>query len=184
MKSAMIYTNDFNRIIDATKQFISATNKRVVYNYIRLEFDSETSTVAAVAIDGYRMSVEHSVISNCNESFIAYIKPTVKLPSKMFADISVDDEETKIKCGDFSFAFTIPKGDFLDWQKVIPKTDVVYKICFNGNYLLSALQAAKVSLGNSFKNPVILEFRSPNEPILLRTNKDDLKMVLPVRIRD
>lgn len=35
-----------------------------------------------------------------------------------------------------------------------------------------------------FRNPVILEFRSNVEPILLRTNKDDIKVVLPIRIKE
>lgn len=183
MKSARIYTNDFNRIVAATKQFASEHNVRVCYKYIRLEFDPESKTVAAVAVDGFRMSVEHSMISDCDESFVAYIKPSVKLPNKMFAVISVDEEETKISCGDFSIGFKLPHGDFIDWKKVMPKTDVVYKIGFNGNYLLSALQAAKVSCG-SLKDPVVLEFRSPSDPILLRTGVDDVKMVLPVRIKD
>ena len=49
---------------------------------------------------------------------------------------------------------------------------------------MSALQAAKALAGESFRQPVILEFRSNVEPILLRTNKEDIKMVLPVRIKE
>ena len=74
---------------------------------------------------------------------------------------------------------------FWEALKVLPKKDqlpFVTAICTN--YLLSALQAAKVSADGSFRQPVILEFRSNIEPILLRTNKEDIKMVLPVRIKE
>lgn len=89
-----------------------------------------------------------------------------------------------MRCGGFSFGYQQPAPDEFNWEKVMPQSEVKYRIGFNGNYLLSALQAAKVSLGDSFRNPVVLEFRGPTEPILLRTNNADIKMVLPIRIKD
>lgn len=41
-----------------------------------------------------------------------------------------------------------------------------------------------MAAGYDLRQPVILEFRSNIEPILLRTNKEDIKMVLPVRIKE
>lgn len=184
MKSARIYTNDFNRLIAATKAFVSDSSSRKEYQYIKLEFHAAESKVTAVAVDGYRMSVEHSIISDCDENFVAFIKSNMKLPQRNYATISLTDDgqEALIRCCGFSFGYTQPQDSGFDWEKVIPATDVKYRIAFNGNYLLSALQAAKVSADDSFRQPVILEFRSNIEPILLRTNKEDIKMVLPVRI--
>lgn len=48
----------------------------------------------------------------------------------------------------------------------------------NAEYLLSALQAAKASVGGAFKQPAILEFRGPIGPITIKTNHEDVKMVL------
>ena len=48
----------------------------------------------------------------------------------------------------------------------------------------AALQAAKASVGGAFKHPAILEFRGPLGPITIKTNHEDVKMVLPVRIRE
>jgi len=184
MKSARIYTNDFNRIIAATKGFVGKNNHRIAHQYIKLEFDAEFQKVTAIAVDGYRMSVEHAVVSDCEESFSVYVKSDVRLPAKQYAKFTLEGEEVMIRCGDFVFGYRQPKPEEFDWEKAIPKTDIAYKIGFNGNYLLSALQAAKVSCGDSFKTPVVLEFRSPVEPILLRTNKEDIKMVLPIRIKE
>lgn len=186
MKSAKICTNDFNRLISATKNFTGARLADSCHHFIKLEFHAEESQVTAAALDGYRLSVEHSVISDCNEDFVAFVKSNIRLPSGKYASISLEDDgkEAVIRCDGFSFGYTQPQDDNFDWQRAIPTSEVKYKIAFNGNYLLSALQAAKVSLGNSFKEPVVLEFRSEREPVVLRTNKHDIKMVLPVLIRE
>lgn len=184
MKTARIYTNDFNRIIAATKSFISRNSHRIAHQYIKLEFDAEHQQVTAIAVDGYRMSVEHAVVSDCEESFEVYVKSNIRLPAKQYAKFTLESDEVMVRCGDFIFGYHQPKPEEFDWEKAIPTSDITYRIGFNGNYLLSALQAAKVSCGDSFKAPVVLEFRSPMEPILLRTNKDDIKMVLPIRLKN
>jgi len=178
---ATIYSNDFNRVIAATKAFVSKDTTRKFRRYIRLEFSASDSRMTAMAVDGCRMSVEHSVCE-CDEDFVTYIHGSIKLPRKMNARIEVTGTETLIRCGDFIFGCPKITGeDDFDWRLVLPK-ESNFQIGFNGNYLITALQAAKVSCGDSFKQPVILEFRSPSEPIVLRTNTDDFKLVLPVRI--
>ena len=186
MKSARILTNDFNRIIEATKRFVSDSDHIVCNQYIKMEFCAADNQVTATALDGYRLSVEHSVISDCTEDFVVYIKSNTKLPRRQYARISLEDDgkEAVIRCNGLSFGYTQPKSDGFDWRKVIPETKVKYRIGFNGNYLLSALQSAKASSGDSLREPVILEFRSNIEPIILRTNKNDIKMVLPIRLKE
>lgn len=193
MKTANIRTDEFNRLIDATKDFTAQKDQigaRPIYNYIKMEFNAETSRVTAMAVDGHRMSVEHAVISECEENFTAYINSKVKLPKGKWATIYIDVDGTDkpdvmIRCDDFVFSYEQPKdGDFIDWRKVIPSDEPVYRIGFNGEYMLAALKAAKVSCGGFIKNPIVLEFRSPSSPILLRTNDDDIKMVMPFRLND
>lgn len=176
---AKIHTNDFNRIVDATKQFAAKNTERHIYKFIRLEFSAADHSVTAIATDGHRMSIEHSVC-DCDEDFTAYINPATRLPRGMEAIIEIEKADLIIRCGDFIFGCQQRDGDFLDWESVLPKEEVIFRIVFNGNYLLSALQSAKVSLGKSFRQPVILEFRGEEKPIILRTNKNDVKMVLPM----
>lgn len=175
-------TGAFNRLISTTKAFCSKYNRNPCYQFIRLEFHADTDEVVAVAIDGFRMSVEHAVASS-EEDFVVYVKSNISLPKNTTVYFELEDNEVIIRCDGFIFGFTQPDGEFLDWENVIPKTDVQFQIAFNGDYLLSALQAAKASAGGTYKTPVVLEFRSPTEPIILRTNKNDVKMVLPVRMR-
>lgn len=181
---AKINSNDFNRVIAATKAFVSTGNSyQKCREYIRLEFDVANSRMTAMAVDGYRMSVEHA-ICECDEDFTTYIRGSIKLPNKMDAFIEVTETDTLIRCGNIIVG--CPKlecSDNFDWIKILPEAPS-FRIAFNGNYLLSALQAAKESCGKSLRESVILEFRGPHEPVILRTNKDDIKMVLPVRIKD
>lgn len=181
MKKASMTTDAFNRLIQATKNFCSKTNRDPTLHHIRIEFHADQDEAVAVAVDGYRLSAEHAV-SKSDEDFCVYVRSNIKLPSHSTVDIELVDKEVLLRCDGFVFGYAQPSGSFLDWEKVIPVSDVQYKIGFNGDYLLSALQAAKASVGGSFKNPVVLEFRGPLEPILLRTNEKDIKMVLPVRI--
>lgn len=182
MKKATMRTDAFNRLIEATKAFCSKYNRNPAYTYIRLEFHADSSEVIAVAIDGFRLSAEHAV-AEPEEDFVIYVKGNVKLPRDSTVLFELVDDEAIIKCNGFIFGYKQPEGEFLDWKNVIPTSDVQFKIAFNGDYLLSALQAAKASVGSRFKTPVILEFRTPNEPIVLRTNEKDVKMVLPVRMK-
>lgn len=186
MKSAIIYTNDFNRLISATKYFVSKKNNRPCCEYIKLEFRSAENQVVAISVDGYRMSIEHSLVGDCEEDFVAFIKSNIRLPQKQFATISLTDDgkEAIIRCSGFSFGYVQPEDDGFDWEKEIPTSDAKFRIGFNGNYLLTALQAAKTSSGDSFRQPIILEFRNENEPVIIRTNKDDIKMVLPIRLKN
>lgn len=185
MKSATIYSNDFNRLLDATRSFVKKDNDvRQQFSFIKLEFRKDTQLVTAVAVDGYRMSVEHAVISDCNEDFVAYIKPTIKLPRGEYVTISFpgDGKVAQIKCNGFLFGYEQPANAEFDWENVIPCGSPSFEIAFNGNLLLSAIQAAKASAGNSFKKPLVLQFFSPLSPVLIRTNYDnDIKMVLPIR---
>lgn len=179
MKAEM-NSSDFNRIISATKDFASESNSRKIHKYIRLEFSAADSIVTAVAVDGYKLSVEHSVCS-CDEDFVAYVNPNTHLPRNMDTSIELVSGELFIRCGDLIFGCKQPSGEFLDWKSALPSGEPDFRIGFNGNYLLKALKAAKVSCG-SFKEPVILEFRDSNKPVILRTNKEDIKLVMPIRI--
>lgn len=184
MPRAIMPTNDFNRIIKATKNFTAKNDNRKTYQYIRLEFQAEASRVTAVAIDGYRLSTEHAMCCDCDTDFVIYVRSNIRLPSNKSAVFELVDGECLIKCEDMIFGYSQPEGEFMDWQKAIPADAPTYRIGFNGEYLLSALQSAKASVGNVFKQPVVLEFRSPSQPIILRTNGEDVKMVLPVRIKE
>lgn len=179
---ATILGNDFNRIMDATKQFCRS-GERTQYGYVRLDFDATTLKVTANACDGYRLSVEHSVIGSCDENFTVYIRGGFRLPKKQYATIEKVENEVQIRCAGALFGFEQPDvSQRFEWQKVIPKDEPTFRIWFNGNYLLNALQAAKVSAGQTFKNPIVLEFWTPTTPVIIRTNQADIKMVLPMRL--
>ena len=182
---ARILGNDFNRIMDATKQFCDTSTRHKEQEYIRLDFDAEIQRVTAHACDGYRLSVEHSVIGSCDENFTVYIRGGFRLPKKQYATIEKVENEVQIRCAGALFGFEQPDvSQRFEWQKAIPKDEPTFRIGFNGNYLLNALQAAKVSAGQTFKNPIVLEFWTPTTPVIIRTNTDNIKMVLPIRIKE
>lgn len=184
---AILMASDLRRLITATKAFVAVSDSRPIHQYIRLDFNKELGSASAIAVDGYRLSIEHAVCGDIDEDFTAYIKPA--LPKASINDkaiIEVKDGFCFIRVNDNIVGTRQPGGEFSDCKETISSLDKSppsYRIGFNGDYLLAALQAAKASCGNSFRTPVILEFRSNQQPIVLRTNKEDIKIVLPVRIK-
>lgn len=188
MKIVIMSTNVFNTIIAAVKGAVSARAGKPVYKNIRLEFRKENNAVTAIATDGFRLFVEHATCCEVEEDFDCYIKPSVHLPRGNFMRLELkkrDETESvvEIECLGCIFGFVQPTGEFLDWEKALPDSPT-FRIGVNAEYLLSALQAAKASVGGAFKQPAILEFRGPIGPITIKTNREDVKMVLPVRIRE
>lgn len=185
MKKAIMTTDVFNRLIEATKGFTQKAGAKVIHQYIRLEFHSKDDEVIAIAVDGYKMSVEHAVCKS-EEDFVVYVKSNIKLPRKTEVEIELDEDEQEavFRCDGFIFGYRQPTGEFLNWEGVLPKEDPSFRIGFNGEHLLKALLAARASVGGTYKTPVVLEFRSPTEPVIIKTNKNDIKMVLPIRLRD
>lgn len=176
---AKIYSNDFNRMISAVKAFVGS---RGAHEFIRLEFNADDSCVTAVSCNGYCLATEHAVCE-CDENAVVYVKPNMKLPRDVYIVVEKIGKDVTFRCKDFTFGYEQPLGDFIDYEKAVPK-ESTFRIGFNGNYLLSALQAAKVSAGGTYNNPIILEFNGPTSPCVIRTNTSDVKMVLPLRIKD
>ena len=188
MKIAIMSTNVFNTIIAATKGAVSASNGRPMYKNIRLEFRKKNKAVTAIATDGFRLFVEHATCCEVEEDFDCYIKPSVHLPRGNSMRLGLKERDktesvVEIECLGCIFGFVQPVGAFLDWEKVLPN-EPTFRIGVNAEYLLSALQAAKASVGGAFKQPAILEFRGALGPITIKTTHEDIKMVLPVRIRE
>lgn len=183
MKKASMSTGAFNRLIEATKAFRQKAGSRPIHEYIRIEFHAENDEAIAVAVDGHRLSVEHALATS-NEDFAVYVRGNVKLPKDSTVDIELVDNEAIFRCDGFVFGYKQPDGKFLEWENAIPKSEPQFRIGFNGDYLLSALQAAKASVGGTYKTAVVLEFRTPLDPIILRTNGKDVKLVMPMRIKE
>ena len=57
---AVIEANELKRIVDNTKRFVGVNDKRM--EYIRLEIDAEKKMIRAIALDGYKLSVEYAKI--------------------------------------------------------------------------------------------------------------------------
>lgn len=180
---AMVDSTDFNRAISATKAFVGKNPNRPFQNYIRLEFSAAESCMTAMAVNGCMMSVEH-VKCTCDMDGVTYIHPRIRLPKGKTAVIEVTGDETLVRCEDFIFGCPRIKGeDLFDWQKALP-AEPTFRIAFNSRYLLDAWKAALASRGSNTREPVILEFRGPLEPVILRTGEDNIKMVLPIRIKE
>lgn len=181
---ATINTREFNRLIAATKAFVDVHGRRPLFKLIKLEFSAKNKRVTAVALDGFRMAVENAALAECDEDFIAYIGGNIKLPSRkdVYAQIELQGNRLIVDCEGLIYGCVQPAIEGFDWGKVLPRSDARYKIAFNGDLLLSALRAAKISCGGKYSQYITLEIRGASEPIILRTNEEDIKLIMPIRI--
>lgn len=185
---AIIGVTDFNRLIDSVKRFAAKSGKPIHF-WIRLEFSAELKTVTAIAVDGYKMGVEVVNCFECDKDFAAYVKPDIKRINKSFEELTVEllDSQLLISYGDISIGYIQPEGEFLDWRqsyREICQTEVDYKIAFNGEHLLAALQSAKASASDDFRRtPIVLKFRGPVSPVAMETENGSFKIALPVRLK-
>ena len=190
MKRVVLEGRDFNRLIAATKGFIGKDDRRQIYKYIKLDVEKASTPgccVTAAACDGYRLSVERArAVFAVDEAFSCYIPPCARVPQKAFVEIELKDNDVLIRVEDRIFGCRQPKSkeEFVNYEKFFQE-DIKFRVAFQPEYLERALSAAKASVGN-VRAPVVLEFRDHRSPVFFKTgqNRENLKMVLPVRIED
>lgn len=184
MKATVSGAN-FNRLMDAVKHFVDKNSTRVALRYVQLRFDKELCNVTAYGVDGYRASKECAMCLTVDESFTAMIKvPPIRANGQLSVEITQDDGHSYISYGDIQFRTAKPGAMPYDIEDVIKQAvdrPDIMKFGANIDYLMDALKSLKTS-GATGRRPVIVEFRGPTEPVILRTDEDNPKMVLPTRL--
>ena len=96
-----------------------------------------------------------------------------------------DGEITDIEFRDMRFRTKRPDGEFMDCEKALSgamNREKQLQFGANVDYLIDALKSLKAS-GATTQKPVIFEFRGETEAMIFRTDADNAKMVLPVRLQ-
>ncbi len=184
MSKAVIEVNVLKRLLNATRKFVSGAERREVMRYIKLEFKSETNIVKAVASDNFSLSVEYGGCVECENDFIAYIKPTLTLAGKSFVYIELIEDELFLRYDGMIQGFKQPEGDFINDEEILAPINnelAAVEITFNAALMERALQAVKASAGGVLKSPVTMEYRGVNKPVVLREAKSNIKLVMPMR---
>lgn len=183
---ATIEAMAFNRLIGAVKAFASRTNSRPALTMIQLHFSAQDKKATAYATDGYRAAKECALCYTVDEDFSVLVSaPPLKAKSNSIVEVELDGDVAYISFGEVRFRNKQPTNEPFDVEKFI--SDVVVRknvnvLGVNADYLIDALKSLKAS-GATARHPVIIEFGGPHEPIVLRTDSDNQKVVLPVRIK-
>ena len=189
MSKAIIETAEFNRLVNSTKGFVGTSSAKPQHQWIRLEIKGDKSVIA-IAVDGYKMSVERAECVEADEDFIAYVKPTIKkfkFSKKFsvidFVTIELINKNLYIAHNDDIIGYRQPEGELFDWEKVmgdLKKKEAAYKVSVNPEYLKIAMQSLEPTNGTCVTS--IIEFRSATEPVLIRVGRNSERIVLPVRV--
>lgn len=185
---AIIEANELKRIVDNTKRFVGVNDKRM--EYIRLEIDAEKKMIRAVALDGYKLSVEYAKIQDTDESFICYIKPVIPkiTRSTEHAVIELSGDRVLIQADESIMGYVQPSFDYYDVDKLIKEEtekEIIRTIGVNAKYLKDALVSAKDSMRS--RDIIKIDVKNPNEPLIMRSMgydglPENIKIILPVLI--
>ena len=185
---AVIEANELKRIVDNTKRFVGVNDKRM--EYIRLEIDAEKKMIRAIALDGYKLSVEYAKIQDADESFLCYIKPVIPkiTRSTEHAVIELSGDRVLIQADESIMGYVQPSFGYYDVDKLIKEETekkIIRTIGVNAKYLKDALVSAKDSMRS--RDIIKIDVRNPNEPLMIRSMgydglPENIKIFLPVLI--
>lgn len=185
---AVIEANELKRIVDNTKRFVGVNDKRM--EYIRLEIDAEKKMIRAIALDGYKLSVEYAKIQDADESFLCYIKPVIPkiTRSTEHAVIELSGDRVLIQADKSIMGYVQPSFDYYDVDKLIKEETekkIIRTIGVSAKYLKDALVSAKDSMRSM--DIIKIDVRNPNEPLMIRSMgydglPENIKIILPVLI--
>jgi DNA polymerase III sliding clamp (beta) subunit (PCNA family) len=181
---AIMTGSGFNRLIDATKRFAGKSGGGML-EWIQLEFCKESCSCTAAAIDGHRFSVERCECVSVDGDFKAYIMPGIrKVGKKSDVILILNNGRFLIQDGEAITGYKQPQGTFYEYRAVLQGINArenKYMISFNGKLLMEAVHSALITDGGFGRNPITLEFAGEHAPIVLRTGKDNVKIVMPMR---
>ena len=180
---ALLETCDLKRLVKATAKFISQDENRRMLRWIRLDFNKDTSTVKAVASDGWKMSIENANCVSIDESFTVYIKPylPVKVKDK-YSTIELSDGKCFIDIGGSIAGYVQPKDEFMDYVKVIADIEtvpVVREVYFSKALLVDALNSLRQE-NYLPRLPVIMQLRDDYGAVSVKMGKST-GYVLPMK---
>jgi len=175
-----------NQLIGAVKAFVSKNNARPQSQFIHILFSADGCKATAYALDGYRAAKESVVCYTVDEDFDVMISaPQIRARRGSTVEVYRDGDYSFIGYGDIAFRTKKPEGEPFNVEKLISvEAAKENKQAFgiNADYMIDALRSLKES-GASIRKPVVIEFTSPVAPVLLHTDEDNYKVVLPIRIR-
>ena len=185
MKATINGTN-FNRLIGAVRNFASKNADKAQLALIQLHFHKDEQNVEAYAVDGYRAAKEQAACYLVDKDFTVLVAaPPLKANEATTVEIWTDGEYAYILYGDIQFRTKQPGAEPIDIRKIVDENmhrPEMLRIGVNADYMIDALKSLKLT-GAARRKAVIIEIKDPMSPIVLRTDEDDPKIVLPVRIR-
>ena len=146
--------------------------------------------IRAIALDGYKLSVEYAKIQDADESFLCYIKPVIPkiTRSTEHAVIELSGDRVLIQADESIMGYVQPSFDYYDVDKLIKEETekkIIRTIGVNAKYLKDALVSAKDSMRS--RDIIKIDVRNPNEPLMIRSMgydglPENIKIILPVLI--
>lgn len=180
----------FEKMLKATKSFVSADNYRSILKYIRL--DVKPSEIIVSALDGYRATRIHFPKESAEE-FTVYFTPFDFKASKSgsrLVSISKENGVCKIEVETLLFTeaiyqFKQPNEKVVDIHKVFDKQNCQSsKIAVNAAIFAKSLNALKEVSNDSHKTAII-EIGGNCDPIIIKNNDKDFsieELILPIRL--
>ena len=151
---------EFKKMIDRTLFSVSREESRYTLNGAMLKGDGKTMTM--VATDGHRLSIVEMPADFKNEQGVLLSRPALKWMSEnIVGDVSlgVGHDYHAVRTGSRTLIFRRLKGEFPNWQEVIPKEEnIKVKVTFPSAKRLRSIVERVARCADERGGPTIWEF--------------------------
>lgn len=182
---AILKAVDLKKIFNGTKKFVGTGVGIAIMQYIHIVVTEDE--VRFEALDGHRFSVEYASVVSVDKPFECFIRPEIPKISKYdeYAEIELESGAAYITVSDRIIGYKQPAEKAYDLQKLVDeysKKEIKAKIGVNSRLLADALNS--ITDQKTTNNLAKIEICNPSEPIIIRSNEKDIKVVLPVKIAE
>lgn len=169
--SFKLYSTDLKNVIKNTIFAISNNESRPILTGSK--FEIEKSNLKVISIDGYRLALRNQIIPETDYENLSFVVPGRALNELIkilkdddtIVEVVICDNSVMFKFDTFIVNSRLLEGEFMDYNKFIPKTSTI-TMKTNVKNLLDMVERASI----------IINYDDPKIPIILNIEENNLRI--------
>jgi len=149
-------------MIDQTLFAVATTDSKPVH--MGSLFDMDESSLTVVSVDGYRLALRRSVLTDDRKlSFVvpgkvlSEISKMIKDDAEEKANLMVSGRHIVFKIGNYSIISRLLEGEFLDYRKSIPQSSTATAV-ISRRMFMDSIERASLLISDRLRSPLRVVF--------------------------
>jgi len=170
-ESFKIYSKDLKNLIKSTIFAISNNESRPILTGSK--FEVTNSNLKVVSIDGYRLALKNQIVPETGYEDLSFVVPGRALNELLkilkddstIVEITIHENSVMFSFDTFVITSRLLEGEFMDYNKFIPKNSTI-TVKTNVKNLLDMVERASI----------IINYDDPKIPIILNIEEDKIRV--------